>query len=208
MFATDSSSERATSIEDYQNTCTQFIIDISKDYKDWVDRYQLSVDESESRKSMIDNIVTVTNNWIFNYANNIKKVDIVMNDGVTKMAETTAGYPFQFEVSVNEMNRYVFHPAGKIRLRVKATPKEGLLVRIGNYNKDQLFLINSTSIVNFAVSKDSLEAADVLDDYVIIDSTDCQRSDLLSVTIVAQEINKQGNAILESRGYSTLILLT
>jgi hypothetical protein len=62
--------------------------------------------------------------------------------------------------------------------------------------------------VNFAVSKDSLEAADVLDDYVIIDSTDCQRSDLLSVTIVAQEINKQGNAILESRGYSTLILLT
>ena len=33
MFATDSSSERATSIEDYQNTCMDFIIDIRKDYR-------------------------------------------------------------------------------------------------------------------------------------------------------------------------------
>jgi hypothetical protein len=41
MFASDAGSERATSIEDYQNTCTEFITDISRDYKDWVDRYQL-----------------------------------------------------------------------------------------------------------------------------------------------------------------------
>ena len=51
MFATDSSSERATSIEDYQNTCMEFIIDISRDYKDWVDRYQLSNDEITKRKN-------------------------------------------------------------------------------------------------------------------------------------------------------------
>ena len=101
MFATDSSSERATSIEDYQYTCTEFITDISRDYKDWVDRYQLSNEESTKRKESIDNVVTTTNNWIRNFCNTIKKVDIVMNDGINKMAESTAGYPFHFEVSIN-----------------------------------------------------------------------------------------------------------
>ena len=33
MFASDTASERATSIEDYQNACTNFIIDISPDSK-------------------------------------------------------------------------------------------------------------------------------------------------------------------------------
>ncbi|MGV8107190.1 MAG: hypothetical protein ACP5OH_05410, partial [Nitrososphaerota archaeon] len=69
MFATDSSSERATSIEDYQHTCTEFITDISRDYKDWVDRYQLSNEESSKRKESIDNVVTTTNNWIRNFCN-------------------------------------------------------------------------------------------------------------------------------------------
>ena len=49
MFAVDGGSERATSIEDYQNTCSEFITDISKDYKDWVDRYQLIEEESKYR---------------------------------------------------------------------------------------------------------------------------------------------------------------
>ena len=69
MFATDSSSERATSIEDYQNTCTEFIIDISRDYKDWVDRYQLGEEETNKRKDSIDNVVAKTNNWIRNFLN-------------------------------------------------------------------------------------------------------------------------------------------
>jgi uncharacterized protein YeeX (DUF496 family) len=66
MFATDSSSERATSIEDYQNTCMEFIIDISRDYKDWVDRYQLSNDEITKRKNYIDSVVKTTNECIQN----------------------------------------------------------------------------------------------------------------------------------------------
>ena len=105
MFATDSSSERATSIEDYQNTCTEFIIDISRDYKDWVDRYQLGEEETNKRKDSIDNVVAKTNNWIRNFCNTIKKVDVVMNDGISKMAEYTAGYPFELNVSVNSEKR-------------------------------------------------------------------------------------------------------
>jgi hypothetical protein len=61
MFASDTGSDRATSIEDYQNTCAEFITDISKDYKDWVDRYQLPEAENKSRKTTIDDIVKTTN---------------------------------------------------------------------------------------------------------------------------------------------------
>ena len=50
MFASDRDSERATSIEDYQNTCTEFIQDISKDYLDWVERYQIPKDERDQKK--------------------------------------------------------------------------------------------------------------------------------------------------------------
>ena len=61
MFASDTASERATSIEDYQNACTNFIIDISTDYKNWVERYGLTDEETTLRKGSIDSIVETTN---------------------------------------------------------------------------------------------------------------------------------------------------
>ena len=64
MFAADTGSERATSVEDYQNTCTEFIVDISRDYMEWVDRYQLGEQETARRKSVINNIVKTTNDWM------------------------------------------------------------------------------------------------------------------------------------------------
>jgi hypothetical protein len=206
MFASDTGSDRATSIEDYQNTCAEFIIDISKDYNDWVDRYQLPEAENKSRKTSIDNIVKTTNDWILRYADTIKKVDIIMNDGVSKMAENTAGYPFKFEVFVNNMTRYTIHPVGEVKVNVRATPREGRLVRIGNYQKNQLLLINSSSSVNFSVSLESLNGVDILNDYVVIDAKNCQTYDLISTTIIVEESN--GNSVTESRGYTNLILVS
>jgi hypothetical protein len=206
MFASDTGSDRATSIEDYQNTCSEFITDISKDYKDWVDRYQLPEAENKSRKTGIGNIVKTTNDWIFRYADTIKKVDIIMNDGVSKMAENTAGYPFKFEVFVNNMTRYTIHPVGEVKVNVRATPREGRLVRIGNYQKNQLLLINSSSSVNFSVSLESLNSIDILNDYVVIDAKNCQTYDLISTTIIVEESN--GNSVTESRGYTNLILVS
>jgi hypothetical protein len=206
MFATDTGSDRTTSIEDYQNTCAEFIIDISKDYKNWVDRYQLSEEENKFRKGNIDNVINATNSWIFKYADTIKKVDIIMNDGVSKMAENTAGYPFKFEVYVNNVTRYTIHPVGDVKLNVRAIPRNGRLVCIGNYHRDQLLLINSSSTVNFNVSTESLKGTDILNDYIIINAKNCRKNDVLSVTIVVNESN--GNSVTESRGYSTLILLS
>jgi hypothetical protein len=205
MFAADGGSERATSIEDYQNTCTEFIVDISKDYKEWVDRYQLSEWENESRKASIDSIVQTTNEWIFKYADTIKKVDIIMNDGINKMAESTAGYPFRFRVLVNNMSRYTTNPIGEVQLNVIVNPRDGRLARIGNYGKDQLFLINSSSQVNFRISSESLRGVDILSDYVVIDAKNCLKYDVISITILAEEVNE--NSVVESRGFTTLILL-
>jgi hypothetical protein len=120
MFASDSDSERATSIEDYQYTCSQFIIDISKDYKDWIDRYQLSDGETKTRKDGIDFIVKSTNDWITKFGNTIKKIDIIMNDGINKMAETTAGYPFKIDITSANQNRYIIHQKKPIKLNLKS----------------------------------------------------------------------------------------
>lgn len=206
MFASDAGSERASSVEDYQNTCAEFIVDISRDYKDWVGRYQLSEGETISRKATIDKLAQTTNEWIYKYSDTIKKIDIVMNDGINKMAENTAGYPFNFQVSVNNMQRYTMHFVGQVKLNVKATPREDRLARMGNYDKDQLLLINSSSPVNFNLSNESLKGADILDDYFVIDASHCQRNDLISVTVIAEEFVQ--DYVTERRGYSTLILLT
>ena len=205
MFATDSSSERATSIEDYQHTCTEFITDISRDYKDWVDRYQLSNEESSRRKDSIDNVVATTNNWIRNFCNTIKKVDIVMNDGINKMAENTAGYPFHFEVSVNSVKRYSKHSQGTVVLKVTAIPQEGRMVRLGKYSKNELFLISSSSPVSPTVSEQSMNAVDILDDYITIDASSCEKGSIVSITIIVEEV--RDDYVSESRGYSTVIMI-
>ena len=205
MFATDSSSERATSIEDYQNTCTEFISDISKDYKDWVDRYQLGNGETSKRKDSIDNVVKTTNSWIRNFCNTIKKVDIVMNDGINKMAENTASYPFHFEVSVNSVQRYVKHGSGIIPLRVNAIPQEGRMVRLGKYSKNELFLISSSSPVTYTVSDESMNTVDILDDYITLHASKCDKGSILSITIIVEEV--KDNYVSESRGYSTVIMI-
>jgi len=205
MFATDSSSERATSIEDYQNTCMEFIIDISRDYKDWVDRYQLSNNEITKRKKSIESVLKTTNEWIQNYCDTIKKVDIVMNDGINKMAENTAGYPFEFEVYVNTEKRYVKHSIGTIPLRVNAIPQEGRMIRVGNYSKSELFLLASSSPISYTVSKESMNTVDILDDYVTLDASKCERGNIISITIIVEEV--KDDYVSESRGYSTVIMI-
>jgi len=205
MYAFDAGSDRANNVEDYQHTCAEFIVDISRDYKDWVDRYQLKEEETVSRNASIDNIVQTTNEWIYKHSNSIKKIDIVMNDGINKMAENTAGYPFDFQVSVNKMQRYTFHDVGEINLNVKARPREARLARMAKYDKDQILLINSSSPVNFNVSNESFKGGDILDDYLVIDASHCERSDLISVTVMVEEFDQ--DYVTERRGYSTIILL-
>ncbi|MDQ5868948.1 MAG: hypothetical protein M3530_04380 [Thermoproteota archaeon] len=205
MFASDAGSERATSIEDYQNACINFILDIGTDYKDWVERYSLTDEETSLRKGSIDSIVETTNNWILRYGITIKKVDIIMNDGVNKMAENTAGYPFSFEVSANGAKRYFVHVAGLVRLKITAIPEEGRTVRIGMFNKESLFQISSNAEVHFNVSQESLKSSDILDDYITLDASKYAKGDIVSITIIVEELTD--DYVSERRGYTTIILV-
>ena len=206
MVFRDTTSERASSVQDYQSTCTDFINDISKDYKDWVDRYQLSATESAGRKKRIDAVAFTTSEWIFRYGLNIKKVDIIMNDGINKMAEFTAGYPFDYDITVGSARRFIKEKQlQKIALTVTAVPRQGRTIRIGNYQKGQVFLISSENEVKYAASNESFAGADILKDMIVLDSTLCKSGDLVSITVVVEEI--QDSYVTEKRGYTTLILL-
>jgi hypothetical protein len=202
----DTTSERASSVQDYQLTCTDFINDISNDYKDWVDRYQLSPSDSEERKERIDSVAVTTSDWISNYGLNIKKVDIIMNDGINKMAEYTAGYPFDYEITVGAAKRFIKQQLQKIALTVTAVPRQGRMIRIGDYQKGQVFLISSEKEIKYTASNESFVGADILKDMIVLETTPCERGDLVSITVVVEEI--QDSYVTEKRGYTTLILLS
>lgn len=192
-------------INNYQNTCSEFIKDLSLDYLNWVDRYNLTPEEMKMRKQKINDTVIKSSHIIDKFGDTIKKIDIVMNDGISKMAEYTAGYPFQFTILVNNLTRYTYNPGQKIRLNIKAIPNYGKGVRIGSYDKSNLILLNSSSSVNYSFNKSSLETADILDDYIIIDAKNCLNNDIISVTVIVEEI--KDNIVFEKRGFSTLILV-
>ena len=193
-------------INNYQNTCSEFIKDLSLDYLNWVDRYNLTQEEMKMRKQKINDTVIKSSHIIDKFGDTIKKIDIIMNDGISKMAEYTAGYPFQFSILVNNLTRYTYNPAGgEIRLNIKAIPNYGKGVRIGSYDKSNLILLNSSSSVNYSFNKSSLESADILDDYIIIDAKNCLNNDIISVTVIVEEI--KDNIVFEKRGFSTLILV-
>ena len=204
MFASDTDSERATSIEDYQNTCTEFIQDISKDYRDWVESYQLPKDEGDQRNKEIEDIVTKTNDWIFKFGNTIKKIDIIMNDGINKMAETTAGYPFQIDVTSSNQKRYIIHEKKSIKLNLRSFPRQQRQVRVCNYDKDNVFLLSSSSKTDVKYSKTSFDSSDLLDEFIVINPNQFDNEEVISITIKVEELENE--VVKESRGYTTLLI--
>ena len=199
----DEYSERATSVEDYKVTCIQFIKDISGDYLAWVDYYKLPEEEDKKRRSQIHAIVERTNEWIAKIATTIKGVDVVMNDGIQKMAENTAGYPFQIGVFVNNMSGYTLAKPGMVDINIKAVGREGSKVKLGWHQKEKRFLISSTSPVTIEESNIQDTDSDLLDLHLKMDAQKCQMRDVISFTVVVIE-TKDGNEY-ERRGMTTII---
>ena len=128
-----------------------------------------------------------------------------MNDGVTKMAENTAGYPFSFEVSANGLKRYVVNVAELVRLKITAIPDKGKTVRLGMFDKESLFQISSNTEIRFNVSQESLKSSDILDDYVTFDASKFAKGDIVSITIIVEELSDE--YVSERRGYTSIILI-
>ncbi len=199
----DEGSERASSVDDYKVTCIQFIKDISGDYLAWVDYYKLPEEEDKKRRTQIHAIVERTNDWIAKIATTIKGVDIVMNDGIQKMAENTAGYPFQIGIFVNNMSGYTLAKPGIIDINVKGVGRDGFKVKLGWHQKDKRFLISSTSPVVIDESSISDTDSNLLDIHLKMDAQKCQLRDVISFTVVVIE-TKDGQEY-ERRGMTTII---
>ena len=201
----DEGSERASSVEDYKVTCIQFIKDISNDYLAWIDYYKLPEEEDKKRRTRIYEIVERTNEWIAKVATTIKGVDVAMNDGIQKMAENTAGYPFQVGVFVNNLSGYTLAKPGIIEVNVKAVGREGCKMKLGWHQKDVRFLLSSTNHVAFDESIIPNDDFDILDVKLKLDAQKCQPRDLVSFTVIVVE-TKNGQEY-ERRGMSTIIHL-
>jgi hypothetical protein len=199
----DEGTERASSVEDYKVTCIQFIKDISNDYLAWVDYYKLPSEEDKARRDKIHAIVERTNEWIAKVATTIKGVDVVMNDGIQKMAENTAGYPFQIGVFVNNTSAYSLAKSGIIDINVKAVGRESCKVKLGWHQKEKRFLVNSTTPVTIDESNIPEQDFDMLDLHLKMDAQKCQPRDLVSFTVVVAE-TKDGQEH-EHRGITTII---
>ena len=199
----DEGSERASSVEDYKVTCMQFIKDISNDYLAWVDYYKLPPEEDKLRRERIHAIVERTNDWIAKIATTIKAVDVVMNDGIQKMAENTAGYPFQIGIFVNNMSGYTLAKSGIIDINVKAMGREGCKVKLGWHQKEKRFLISSTTPIAIEESNIPDEDFELLDVHLKMNAQKCQPRDVISFTVVVTE-TREGQE-QERRGMTTII---
>jgi len=199
----DENSERATNVDSYRITCIDFIKDISKDYLAWVDRYKLPEEEDKKRRAEIATTIERTNEWIAKIPQTFKAVDIVMNDGIQKMAEATAGKPFQIGVFVDKKSGYTLAKPGIIDVNVKAVGRENNKTKLGFHAKEQRFRIESTGKVFFDETKIPEEECDLLDIHLKLNAEECKQRDVISFTVIVSEI--QNGVEYDRRGVSTVI---
>ena len=203
---TDEAAERQDDPSDYKRTCIDFIHDISGDYKAWVDYYKLPPDEDRRRRTQIDAVISRTCEWIAKIATSIKSIDVVMNDGIQKMAEATAGKPFQIGVFVNGMSGYAFAKPGMIDVVLKATGRPGCRTRLGYHFKDDRFRIESTCGAQLDESGLETGEFEMLSTNIQLDARTAAVRDVISFTITVVE-TRDGSEY-DKRGVSTIVHVT
>jgi len=199
----DENSERAPNVDSYRITCIDFIKDISQDYIAWVDRYKLPEEEDKKRRTEIAAVIERTNEWIAKVPQTFKAVDVVMNDGLQKMAEATAGKPFQIGVFVDKKSGYTLAKPGIIDVNVKAAGRENSKTKLGSHAKEQRFRIESTGKAFFDETNVTEDENDLLDINLKLNAEECKQRDVISFTVIVSEI--QNGMEYDRRGVSTVI---
>ena len=196
-------SERAPNVDSYRITCIDFIKDISKDYLAWVDRYKLPEEEDRKRRTEISAIIERTNEWIAKIPQSFKAVDVVMNDGTQKMAEATAGKPFQIGVFIDKKSGYTLAKPGIIDVNIKAAGKDKNKTKLASHTKEERFRIESTGKAFFDESNIPDKEYDLLDMNLKLNAEECKQRDVISFTVIVSEM--QNGMEIDRRGVSTVI---
>lgn len=199
----DDSSERTDNVNDYKVTCIDFIKDISHDYEAWVDYYKLPEDEDKKRRTGIKATIERTNEWIAKVAQTIKAVDIVMNDGIQKMAESTAGKPLEIGVFVNGKSSYAMANTGIIDVNVKSSGRQGRKTKLGFHFKDNRFRIESTCGAFFDENNLPTEEFDLMDISLKLHAENAKQRDVISFTVTISEM--ENDIEFERRGLTTIV---
>lgn len=199
----DDSSERTDNVNDYKVTCIDFIKDISHDYEAWVDYYKLPEDEDKKRRTGIKATIERTNEWIAKVAQTIKAVDIVMNDGIQKMAESTAGKPLEIGVFVNGKSSYTMANTGIIDVNVKSSGRQGRKTKLGFHFKDNRFRIESTCGAFFDENNLPTEEFDLMDISLKLHAENAKQRDVISFTVTISEM--ENDIEFERRGLTTIV---
>ena len=200
---TDDASERTDNVNDYKVTCIDFIKDISHDYEAWVDYYKLPEDEDKKRRTGIRATIERTNEWIAKVAQTIKAVDVVMNDGIQKMAESTAGKPFEIGVFVNGKSSYTMTKAGIIDVNVKSSGRQGRKTKLGFHFKDNRFRIESTCGAFLDENDLPNQEFDLMDIHLKLHAENAKQRDVISFTVTISEI--ENDIEFERRGLTTIV---
>ena len=207
MDPDEGGAERTSNVTDYKRTCIDFIEDISGSYFEWIDYYsknkQIDENEDKKRRTEISAIVEKTNTWLAKVPMTIKAVDVVMNDGIQKMAESTAGKPFQIGIFINKISEYTMAKPGIIDIHVKASGRDGRNVKLGSHAQDERFRIESTGKVFFDEENIPENEFDTMDIHLKLNASKCVQRDVISFTVIVSEM-KDGNEY-DRRGLSTII---
>ena len=204
---TGDESERTDNVTDYKRTCIDFIEDISGSYLEWVDFYsnrnEIDKDEDKKRRNEIAAIIEKTNTWLAKVPTSIKAVDVVMNDGIQKMAEATAGKPFQIGVFVNKTSEYTLAKPGIIDVHVKSIGRDGRKTKLGFHHQSQRFRIETTGKVFFDETNIPENEFDILDLHLKLDASQCKQRDVISFTVIISEM--KNGVEFDRRGLSTVV---
>ena len=126
-----------------------------------------------------------------------------MNDGIQKMAESTAGKPLQIGVFVNKTPSYTESKPGVIDVNVKASGREGRKVKLGYHFKDDRFRIESTCGAYMDETNLPLGDFDLMDIHLKIHAENAKQRDVISFTVTIYEM--ENDVEMEKRGLSTII---
>lgn len=199
----DDASLRTDNVNDYKITCIDFIKDIANDYFAWVDYYQLDKEEDQKRRAGINSTIKRTNEWIAKVAQTIKAVDVVMNDGIQKMAESTAGKPFQIGIFINDTASYTMTKPGIVDVNVKASGRNGRKTKLGFHFKNDRFRIESTCDAFFDESNLPEDEFELMDINLKLHLENAKQRDVVSFTVTVSEM--ENNVEIDRRGLSTII---
>lgn len=198
----DAPEEKTDSVQDYKITCMSFIEEISADYKAWVDYYNLPEEEDSKRRREIDLVISRTNRWIAKVAQSIKGVDVIMNDGIQKMAEATAGRPFQIGVFVNGTAGYTSAAPGTVDVRVRAAGRDGRKTYLGFHFQDNRFRIESTCGARMGESIPEDEYG-MMDVRLVLYAEEAKPGDVASFTVTVCEMDNGTET--DRRGLTTIV---